>query len=84
MYFLAFFMDSISPSLTTQGLKRTLNEEDVPDMSVTSQSKPIFARFNTLRSKTLLRKLIVANRHDLIVSLILYIKCRSLCYMCIP
>ena len=67
--FLAFFCGLYFTSLTIQGLKRTLNEEDVPDMSVTSQSKPIFAQFSTLQSGSLLRRLFLANKHDLIVSL---------------
>ncbi|KAF8337342.1 multidrug resistance-associated ABC transporter [Cantharellus anzutake] len=57
--------------LMHEGLVRTLNEEDVPDMSVTSQSKPLFMKFNTLQNKSLLRRLFVANRRDLFVDFVL-------------
>ncbi|KAF8554053.1 hypothetical protein OG21DRAFT_1497299 [Imleria badia] len=53
--------------LVKRGTETTMNEEDVWDLSPTSQSRPVFGKFTTIKGASLLRRLFWANSLDLIV-----------------
>ncbi|KAH0834256.1 hypothetical protein J3R83DRAFT_11612 [Lanmaoa asiatica] len=53
--------------LIKRGTSTTMNEEDVWDLSPTSQSRPVFSKFTTIEGTSLLRRLFWANSLDLIV-----------------
>ncbi|KAF8439690.1 multidrug resistance-associated ABC transporter [Boletus edulis BED1] len=53
--------------LIKRGTNTTLNEEDVWDLSPTTQSRPVFTKFATIKGTSLLRRLFWANSLDLIV-----------------
>ncbi|KAL0951671.1 hypothetical protein HGRIS_008350 [Hohenbuehelia grisea] len=53
--------------LIKKGRDDTLNEDDVWGLSATMQSRVIFAKYNSLLSSTLLRRLLTANSLDLIL-----------------
>ncbi|KAF9070335.1 multidrug resistance-associated ABC transporter [Rhodocollybia butyracea] len=57
--------------LVRKGKHTTLNESDVWNISPTMQSRPIFVKFLSIQTTTLLRKLFWANSLDLIVDLFL-------------
>lgn len=52
--------------LIKQGTYNTLNEDDVPSLSVTGRAKPVFLKFNTFNQKSLPWKLFMANSFDLL------------------
>ncbi|EGO28860.1 hypothetical protein SERLADRAFT_434751 [Serpula lacrymans var. lacrymans S7.9] len=52
--------------LIKRGTHATLNEPDVWNVSITMQSRPTFVRFMSFRDSSLLRRIWVANAHDLI------------------
>ncbi|KAJ7468712.1 hypothetical protein FB451DRAFT_1560403 [Mycena latifolia] len=51
--------------LIKRGTKETLNEKDVWELSPTMQSRPVFIKFQSLQSASLLRRLVAASSHDL-------------------
>ncbi|TFK37596.1 multidrug resistance-associated ABC transporter [Crucibulum laeve] len=53
------------------GRNTTLNENDVPSISPTMQSRPVFIKFSSIYRSTLLRKLWAANSLDLLLDFIL-------------
>lgn len=53
-------------ALIKQGTYNTLNEDDVPSLSVTGRAKPVFLKFNTFNQKSLPWKLFMANSLDLL------------------
>ncbi|TFK37278.1 multidrug resistance-associated ABC transporter [Crucibulum laeve] len=55
--------------LVQLGRKTTLNEEDVPNLSPTMRSRPVFMKFESIHRPTLLRKLWAANSQDIFVVL---------------
>ncbi|RDB18199.1 ATP-dependent bile acid permease [Hypsizygus marmoreus] len=59
--------------LIKRGRNTTLNEQDVWGLSPTMQSRPIFIKFMTIKSSTLLRKLWTANSLDLLLDFLLTI-----------
>lgn len=54
----------ISPFIK-QGTYNTLNEDDVPSLSVTIQAKPVFLKFNSIEGRSLSQKIFFANSLDL-------------------
>lgn len=52
--------------LIKQGTYNTLNEDDVPSLSVTGRAKPVFLKYNTFNEKSLSWKLFMANSLDLL------------------
>ncbi|TFK37295.1 multidrug resistance-associated ABC transporter [Crucibulum laeve] len=57
--------------LVQSGRNTTLNEDDVPNLSPTMQSRPVFIKFSSIYRSTLLRKLWAANSLDLLLDFIL-------------
>lgn len=57
--------------LIKQGTYNTLNEDDVPSLSVTGRAKPVFLKFNTFNQKSLPWKLFMANSLDLLYVMII-------------
>ncbi|KAF8836435.1 P-loop containing nucleoside triphosphate hydrolase protein [Paxillus ammoniavirescens] len=53
--------------LIKRGTRMNMNEDDVWNLSPTTQSRPVFAKFSTTRGSTLLRRLFWANSLDLIL-----------------
>ncbi|KAG8933322.1 hypothetical protein FRC02_012140 [Tulasnella sp. 418] len=53
----------VSP-LIERGTIRDLNENDVPDLSFSIQSKPVYRRFQDFKQSTLLRRILAANSLD--------------------
>ncbi|PFH45643.1 hypothetical protein AMATHDRAFT_44023 [Amanita thiersii Skay4041] len=59
--------------LIQKGRLVTLNEEDVWNLSITMQSRPLFQRFNEFHQASLLRRFWVANAFDFLFDLVLTI-----------
>ncbi|KAE9406993.1 hypothetical protein BT96DRAFT_963262 [Gymnopus androsaceus JB14] len=57
--------------LVQKGKSTTLNEEDVWSLSPTIQSRPIFAKFMSIQTATLLKRIFWANSLDLILEFLL-------------
>ncbi|KAF9219839.1 P-loop containing nucleoside triphosphate hydrolase protein [Gyrodon lividus] len=57
--------------LIKRGTVMNMNEDDVWNLSPTSQSRPVFAKFSTTPGSTLLRRLFWANSLDLILDFLL-------------
>ncbi|PFH45713.1 hypothetical protein AMATHDRAFT_158119 [Amanita thiersii Skay4041] len=55
--------------LIRRGRSTTLNEEDVWNLSITMQSRPVFLRFKEFRQSSLVRRFLVSNIFDFLVDL---------------
>lgn len=53
--------------LISQWSKQVMNEEDLPKLSSTMQTREIFAQFQSIRKSSLLWKLLAANRFDILM-----------------
>ncbi|KLO18997.1 P-loop containing nucleoside triphosphate hydrolase protein [Schizopora paradoxa] len=58
--------------LVKQGTYRTLNENDVSNLSPTMRAKPVFLKFNALKRSSLLRQLWAANSVDVSIDVALH------------
>ncbi|KAJ7794752.1 hypothetical protein B0H14DRAFT_3888596 [Mycena olivaceomarginata] len=56
--------------LIKRGTHETLNEEDVWGISPNLQSRPLFIKFQSIRSVSLLRRLVVANSFDITIDFV--------------
>ncbi|KAG8878137.1 hypothetical protein FRB98_006383 [Tulasnella sp. 332] len=56
--------------LVKRGITKELEAEDVPEMSPSMQSKPVYERFMQLKSSTLLRRIFAANSLDFIIDVV--------------
>ncbi|KAF9025817.1 multidrug resistance-associated ABC transporter [Hymenopellis radicata] len=53
--------------LVQKGRNTTLQDADVWNLSPTYQSRPLFIKFNNIVQSSLLRKIVIANLHDLLL-----------------
>ncbi|KAL4065666.1 hypothetical protein V8B97DRAFT_2010327 [Scleroderma yunnanense] len=56
--------------LIRRGTYTTMNEEDVWDLSLTTQSRPLFAKFSAIKRRSLVRWIFAANSIDIMLDVV--------------